>query len=112
MIWDIDEHQREQRRIAKMLSVLVALMTFGSAVIALLLMVSAAGHAVERTYRNTMGQEVGRSTTDTRGNTTFRDNMGRETGRSVTDSRGNTTVYDNMGRQTGTVTGWPERSNK
>ena len=70
-----------------------------------------------------MGRNVGRSVTDTRGNTTFYDSMGRNTGRSATDSRGNTTfydlvrsqhraleyqwqrttIYDSMGRQTGTI---------
>lgn len=109
MSWDIDDRQRRQRHLAKMLSVMVALTVFGTAVIALLLMVTAAGHAqgwpgsVERTYRNEMGQEVGRSTTDSKGNTTFRDNMGRETGRSTTDANGTTTFRDNMGRTTGTV---------
>ena len=56
-----------------------------------------------QTYRDASGREIGRSTTDARGNTTFRDSMSRNTGRSVT--HGNTTItYDAMGRQMGTVT--------
>ena len=58
----------------------------------------------QRTYQDSMGRNVGRSTTDTRGNTTFYDAMGRNTGRSVTNGN-TTTTYDNMGRQTGTIRG-------
>ena len=49
-----------------------------------------------------MGRNVGRSTTDTRGNTTFYDAMGRNTGRSVT-SGNTTTTYDNIGRRMGSI---------
>jgi hypothetical protein len=50
------------------------------------------------------GREVGRSVTDSRGNTVYFDNMARTTGRSVTHDN-TTTVFDNMGRQTGVVRG-------
>jgi hypothetical protein len=55
----------------------------------------------QTTFRDASGREVGRSTTDARGNTTYRDAMGREVSRSVT-SGGTTTTYDRMGRQVGT----------
>jgi hypothetical protein len=52
-----------------------------------------------RTFKDSMGREIGRSTTH--GNTTtFRDSMGRETGRAVRSGNG-TTFYDNFGRETG-----------
>ena len=54
-----------------------------------------------QTFRDPNGRTLGRSSTDTRGNTTYYDSMGRNTGRSVTDAKGNTTFYDNMGRNTG-----------
>jgi hypothetical protein len=50
-----------------------------------------------RTFKDSMGREIGRSTTH--GNTTtFQDNMGRDTGRAVRSGSG-TTFYDSMGRQ-------------
>ncbi len=53
----------------------------------------------ERVYRDSMGREVGRSST--RGNATvYRDSMGRETGRATTNRSG-TTFYDAMGRNAG-----------
>jgi hypothetical protein len=56
----------------------------------------------QRSFQDPMGRNIGRSTTDTQGNTTFYDAQGRNQGRAVTN--GNvTTTYDNMGRQTGTV---------
>jgi YD repeat-containing protein len=74
-------------------------------IVALLaLLVSDAAVAQQRTYRDSMGRNIGRSITDTRGNTTSYDAMGRNTGRSVTDSRGNTTFYDSFGRNTGRST--------
>jgi hypothetical protein len=55
-----------------------------------------------RTFMDANGREVGRSVTDTKGNTVFYDSMGRTTGRSV--NNGNSTiVYDSMGRQTGSI---------
>jgi hypothetical protein len=51
-----------------------------------------------RTFKDSVGREIGRSTTS--GNTTtFRDSMGRETGRAVRSGNG-TTFYDNFGRET------------
>jgi hypothetical protein len=73
-------------------------------VLALLLPTAALAQVQNRTFRDANGREVGRSVTDTRGNTTFYDAMGRNTGRSVTND-GTTTVYDRMGRQTGTIRG-------
>jgi hypothetical protein len=64
--------------------------------------VNLAGAQSRQTYRDNMGREVGRSTTDARGNTTFYNPLGQQTGRAVTN--GNSTTYrDNMGRQTGTT---------
>jgi hypothetical protein len=57
------------------------------------------------TCRDANGREVGRSTTNARGNTIYRDNMARNTGRSVTDARGDTTFHHAMGRRTGTTKG-------
>jgi hypothetical protein len=72
---------------------------------AILVLANTAAMAEQRqTFGDASGREVGRSVSDTHGNTTFYDNMGRNTGRSVT-SGGTTTVYDNMGRQTGTIKG-------
>ena len=73
-------------------------------VLALLLPTAAMAQVQNRTFRDANGREVGRSVTDTRGNTTFYDAMGRNTGRSVTNG-GTTTVYDRMGRQIGTIRG-------
>ena len=72
-------------------------------IVALLLMTGTAMAQVQnRTYQDAMGREVGRSVTDSRGNTTFYDAMGRNTGRSITS--GNTTAtYVNMGRRTGSI---------
>jgi hypothetical protein len=60
------------------------------------------GQTIQRTYQDSMGRNVGRSSTDTRGNTTFYNSLGQNTGRASTQN-GTTTVYDNMGRQTGTI---------
>jgi hypothetical protein len=64
---------------------------------------AAAAQVQNRTYQDAYGRTLGRSVTDTHGNTTFYDAMGRNTGRSVTHGN-TTTVYDNMGRQTGNIT--------
>jgi hypothetical protein len=51
-------------------------------IVALLLMSGTAMAQVQnRTYQDSMGRNVGRSVTDTRGNTTFYDAMVRNTGR-------------------------------
>ena len=72
----------------------------GFAILGLVATIIEKAHArtTQRTYQESMGRNVGRSITDTRGNTTFYDSMGRQTGRSTT-SNGTTTVYDQMGRQ-------------
>ena len=49
-----------------------------------------------------MGRNVGRSVTNSQGNTTFYDAMGRNTGRAVTNGS-TTTIYDSSGRQTGSI---------
>ena len=54
--------------------------------------------AQQQTFRDANGRTLGRSVTDSRGNTTYYDLMGRNTGRSATDISGNTTFYDEMGR--------------
>ena len=72
-------------------------------IVALLLMTDVAMAQVQnRTYRDSMGRNTGRSVTDSRGNVTYYDAMGRTTGRSTTNGN-TTTVYDQMGRQTGTI---------
>ena len=76
----------------------------GLAIVLALLLSSGAATAQQQTYRDAMGRTVGRSVTDTRGDTTYYDAMGRNTGRSVT-SGGTTTIYDQMGRQVGTTKG-------
>ena len=70
----------------------------------MLLLVSdaAAAQVQQHTFKDKSGRTVGRSVTDTKGNTIYYDSMGRNTGRSTT-SNGTTTTYDPMGRQTGTV---------
>ena len=70
----------------------------------ILMLIGSVVHAqtTQRTYQDQMGRNVGRSSTDTRGNTTFYDNMGRETSRSTTNN-GTTTITDPMGRQVGTI---------
>ena len=57
----------------------------------------------QQTFEDANGRNVGRATTNSRGNTTFYDERGRNTGRSTTDSQGNTTLYDNMGRRSGSI---------
>ena len=79
-------------------------MRFVVALILVLASTAAMAEPQRQTFRDANGREVGRSVTDTRGNTTFYDAMGRNTGRSVTNG-GTTTVYDRMGRQTGTIRG-------
>jgi YD repeat-containing protein len=65
---------------------------------------SDAAMAQQQTFRDANGRTLGRSVTDSRGNTVFYDAMGRTTGRSVTNG-GTTTTHDQMGRQTGTIRG-------
>ena len=56
---------------------------------------------VRQTYRDANGRELGRSTTDARGNTVYPRRDGpQHRARSVT-SGGTTTIYDQMGRQVG-----------
>lgn len=52
--------------------------------------------------RDTMGRELGRAVTDTKGNTTFYNEKGQTTGRAAT-SNGTTTTYNQLGQQTGTI---------
>ena len=72
--------------------------------IATALPIAALAQTTQRTFQDSMGRNVGRSVTDTKGHTTYYDNMGRTTGRAATDSRGNATFYDAMGRNTGRAT--------
>ena len=71
------------------------------ALLALLASDAAMAQQQHQTFKDANGRTLGRSVSDTRGNTTVYDAMGRNTGRSVTDSRGNTTFYDSMGRNSG-----------
>jgi len=74
-------------------------------ILALLLMSGTAMAQVQnRTYRDSMGRNTGRSVTDTKGNTLFYDSMGRNTGRSTTNGN-TTTTSDSFGRRTGTIQG-------
>ena len=57
---------------------------------------------INRTYQDSMGRNVGRSSTDVRGNTTFYNERGQNTGRSSTQN-GTTTIYNERGQQTGTI---------
>jgi hypothetical protein len=57
----------------------------------------------QHTFRDANGRSMGRSVTDTRGNTNFYNDRGQTTGRSSTDSRGNTTIYNERGQQTGRI---------
>ena len=70
----------------------------------LALLLPTAALAQQRTFRDAMGREVGRSVSDTKGNTTFYDAAGRNTGRLVTNGN-TTTTYDNFGRHTGSIQG-------
>jgi hypothetical protein len=62
----------------------------------------ALAQTAQQTVRNPNGQVVGRTVTDSRGNTTFYNPLGQNTGRSTTNQNG-TTFYNNRGQQTGTV---------
>jgi hypothetical protein len=70
--------------------------------LAMLIPTAAMSEPIRQTFKDASGREIGRSTTDARGNTIYRDNMARTTGRSVT-SGGFTTTFDAMGRQVGTI---------
>lgn len=72
-------------------------------IIALLLMTDVAmAQMQQRTYQDASGRTLGRSVTDTKGNTVFYDAFGRQTARSVTGGS-STTIYDQLGRQTGSI---------
>ena len=71
-------------------------------VLLLVLSEASAAQTQQRTYQDSNGRNVGRSVTDSKGNTTFYDAMGRNTGRSVTHGN-TTTVYDSKGHQTGVI---------
>ena len=62
----------------------------------------ALGQTTSNTFKDASGREIGRSVTDTKGNTTFYNSLGQNTGRSTTQN-GTTTVYDNVGRQQGAI---------
>ena len=74
------------------------------ALLALLASDAALAQQQRQTFKDANGRILGRSVTDSRGNTTFYDSFGRDTGRAATDSRGNTSFYDSMGRNTGRST--------
>ena len=67
------------------------------------LVTAAIGQTSQHTFRDSSGRTMGRSVTDTKGNTNYYDSMGRTTGRSSTDSRGNVTIYNERGQQTGRI---------
>ena len=78
-----------------MTKILLALLTFA--------MMTGAASAQSRTYYNSSGKVVGRSSTDSQGTTTFYDASGRVTGR-ASKSGNTTTVYDPAGRNVGRFT--------
>ena len=80
------------------------MMRFIVALIALLASDAAMAEPQRQTFKDANGRTLGRSVTDTKGNTTFYNSMGRNTGRSVTNGN-TTTVYDNFGRRTGSIQG-------
>jgi YD repeat-containing protein len=69
-----------------------------------LLALSTAAHAQQRTIYDSSGRVVGRSSTDSQGSTTLYDASGRVSGRASTDSQGSTTFYDAAGRNVGKAT--------
>lgn len=78
-------------------------LTLASLTIALALLMPSEVLAQHQTFRDANGREVGRSVTDTKGNTVFYDAAGRVTSRSFTD--GNTIIIeDAAGRRIGTAT--------
>jgi uncharacterized protein RhaS with RHS repeats len=77
-------------------------MGFIVALLALLASDAAMAQQQHQTFKDANGRTLGRSVTDTRGNTTFYDPMGRQTGRAAVNGN-TTTIYDPMGRQTGTI---------
>ncbi len=68
-----------------------------------LAMMSGAASAQSRTFYDSRGNVVGRSSTDRQGATTFYDSRGRVTGRESI-SGNTTTIYDASGRSDGKVT--------
>ena len=79
-------------------------MRFIVALLALLASTAAMAEPQRQTFKDANGRTLGRSLTDSRGNTTFYDSFGRNTGRSTTNGN-TTTIYDSFGRRTGTSKG-------
>jgi hypothetical protein len=75
-------------------------------VMMILILASISGAQTNSTIRDTSGRTIGRTVTDSKGNTTFYNSLGQNTGRSSTQ-HGITTIYNERGQQTGTI-----RSNK
>jgi YD repeat-containing protein len=65
-----------------------------------LAMMSGAATAQQRTYYDSSGKSVGRSSTDSKGSTTYYDARGKVTGRTSTSGSA-TTIYDPAGRNVG-----------
>ena len=74
------------------------------ALLALLASDAALAQQQRQTFKDANGRTLGRSATDSRGNTSFYDSMGHNTGRSTTNGN-TTTTYDNFGRRTGSIQG-------
>ena len=79
-------------------------MRFIVALLALLASDAALAQQQRQTFKDANGRTLGRSVTDSRGNTTFYDSMGRNTGRSTANGN-TTTTYDNFGCRTGSIQG-------
>ena len=68
-----------------------------------LLPTAALAQQTRETFKDANGRTLGRSVTDSRGNTTFYDSMGRNAGRSSNNGASTTTFYDASGRRVGTT---------
>jgi YD repeat-containing protein len=83
-----------------MAKILLALLTFP--------MMTGAASAQQRTFYDSSGKVVGRSSTDSQGTTTNYDSRGRVISRESTNGN-QTTIYDASGRNVGRFTTNPQR---
>jgi FlaG/FlaF family flagellin (archaellin) len=96
-VWENRNRDREMnRRVANMLMIFIAFILLGT------LATTARGQTTSHEFKDTSGRSMGRSVTDTKGNTTFYNSLGQNTGRSNTQN-GITTIYNERGQQTGTI---------
>ena len=107
MVWDgsksklpPEQQKAANKRFIKFLGWL-ALFLVGSALV-FDWIVPVHAQTTQHTFRDANGRTMGRSVTDTRGNTTFYNERGQNTGRSSTQN-GTTTIYNERGQQTGRI---------